>query len=145
MSRKNRLHNTRGTLAMARTSMILIRPPPSSYINQRSNLHLDWAPGREGYAVFGEVRQGMDVSWTLSPLQPTGRVEAAWATFPNKAIRHRRSPAPAALMIALSVNLNKIALIRNSREGTTTPTSSLSHAQLCIDAGAEGITVHPRP
>ena len=57
---KNRLHNTRGTLAMARTS-----DPDSAtsqfYINQRSNLNLDWAPGRQGYAVFGEVRQGMDV------------------------------------------------------------------------------------
>ena len=52
--------NTRGTLAMARTS----NPDSATsqfYINQRSNLNLDWAPGREGYAVFGEVRQGMDV------------------------------------------------------------------------------------
>jgi pyridoxine 5-phosphate synthase len=46
-------------------------------------------------------------------------------------------------MIALSVNLNKIALIRNSRD-TTTPDIP-QHAQLCIDAGANGITVHPRP
>jgi pyridoxine 5-phosphate synthase len=46
-------------------------------------------------------------------------------------------------MIALSVNLNKIALIRNSRD-TTNP-SVPQHAQMCIDAGADGITVHPRP
>jgi pyridoxine 5-phosphate synthase len=46
-------------------------------------------------------------------------------------------------MIALSVNLNKIALIRNSRD-TTNPGIPL-HAQMCIDAGADGITVHPRP
>ena len=46
-------------------------------------------------------------------------------------------------MIALSVNLNKIALIRNSRD-TTIPDIP-QHAQLCIDAGADGITVHPRP
>lgn len=46
-------------------------------------------------------------------------------------------------MIALSVNLNKIALIRNSRD-TTNPDVPL-HAQMCIDAGADGITVHPRP
>ncbi len=46
-------------------------------------------------------------------------------------------------MIALSVNLNKIALIRNSRD-TTSP-SVPGHAQMCIDAGADGITVHPRP
>ncbi|TDG13503.1 pyridoxine 5'-phosphate synthase [Seongchinamella unica] len=46
-------------------------------------------------------------------------------------------------MIALSVNLNKIALIRNSRD-TTNP-GVPEHAQMCIDAGADGITVHPRP
>lgn len=46
-------------------------------------------------------------------------------------------------MIALSVNLNKIALIRNSRD-TANPDVP-QHAQMCIDAGADGITVHPRP
>jgi pyridoxine 5-phosphate synthase len=46
-------------------------------------------------------------------------------------------------VIALSVNLNKIALIRNSRD-TRIPDIP-AHAQLCIDAGADGITVHPRP
>jgi pyridoxine 5-phosphate synthase len=46
-------------------------------------------------------------------------------------------------MIALSVNLNKIALIRNSRD-TTNPDIP-QHAQMCIEAGAKGITVHPRP
>jgi len=46
-------------------------------------------------------------------------------------------------MIALSVNLNKIALIRNSRD-TANPDIP-QHAQMCIDAGADGITVHPRP
>jgi pyridoxine 5-phosphate synthase len=44
---------------------------------------------------------------------------------------------------ALSVNLNKIALIRNSRD--TEYPSVTAHAQTCIDAGADGITVHPRP
>ena len=46
-------------------------------------------------------------------------------------------------MIALSVNLNKIALIRNSREGNYPDV--VTHARMCIDAGADGITVHPRP
>jgi len=46
-------------------------------------------------------------------------------------------------MIALSVNLNKIALIRNSRD-TTNPDIP-QHARMCVDAGANGITVHPRP
>ncbi len=45
--------------------------------------------------------------------------------------------------IALSVNLNKIALIRNSREGNYP--NVLDFGQRCLDAGAQGITVHPRP
>lgn len=44
---------------------------------------------------------------------------------------------------ALSINLNKIALIRNSRDADYP--SVTEFAQLCIDAGADGITVHPRP
>ena len=43
----------------------------------------------------------------------------------------------------LSVNLNKVALLRNSRE-TTIP-SVVEAAKTAIAAGAEGITVHPRP
>lgn len=46
-------------------------------------------------------------------------------------------------MTALSINLNKIALIRNSRDGDYP--SVTEHARLCIEAGADGITVHPRP
>lgn len=46
-------------------------------------------------------------------------------------------------MIALSVNVNKIALIRNSRAGNNPDLAS--HARRCIEAGADGITVHPRP
>lgn len=56
----NKLHNTRGTLAMARTS-----DPDSAtaqfFINQRSNLRLDWTGGKDGYTVFGEVVDGMQV------------------------------------------------------------------------------------
>ncbi|MEX1670732.1 pyridoxine 5'-phosphate synthase [Zhongshania guokunii] len=46
-------------------------------------------------------------------------------------------------MTALSINLNKIALIRNSRD-TEYPSVTM-HAARCIAAGAHGITVHPRP
>ncbi|WP_183457802.1 pyridoxine 5'-phosphate synthase [Microbulbifer rhizosphaerae] len=46
-------------------------------------------------------------------------------------------------VIALSVNLNKIALIRNSREGSYPDV--VAHGRLCLDAGAQGLTVHPRP
>ncbi|MCB1730987.1 MAG: peptidylprolyl isomerase, partial [Halieaceae bacterium] len=31
------------------------------FINQRNNLQLDWAPGRDGYTVFGEVILGMNI------------------------------------------------------------------------------------
>jgi pyridoxine 5-phosphate synthase len=44
---------------------------------------------------------------------------------------------------ALSVNVNKIALLRNSREGHYP--NVLEFAQQAIDSGAQGITVHPRP
>ena len=45
-------------------------------------------------------------------------------------------------MINLSVNVNKIATLRNSR-GVNLP-SVTQAAQTCIDAGAQGITAHPR-
>ena len=46
-------------------------------------------------------------------------------------------------MTDLSINLNKIALIRNSREGNYPDV--VEFAKVCIDQGADGITVHPRP
>ena len=46
-------------------------------------------------------------------------------------------------MARLSVNLNKIALLRNSRR-TGVP-DILTFAQLAHNAGAQGLTVHPRP
>lgn len=47
------------------------------------------------------------------------------------------------MAIALSVNLNKIALLRNSRPGNFPDVTA--HGRLCLDAGAQGLTVHPRP
>jgi pyridoxine 5-phosphate synthase len=46
-------------------------------------------------------------------------------------------------MARLSVNLNKIALLRNSRR-TGVP-DVLEFARLAYEAGVQGITVHPRP
>jgi pyridoxine 5-phosphate synthase len=44
---------------------------------------------------------------------------------------------------SLSVNLNKVALVRNTRHlGIPSVTRA---ANLCLQAGAHGITVHPRP
>ena len=51
--------------------------------------------------------------------------------------------ASSSLATALSVNVNKVALLRNARP-LATP-SVVRAAALCLDAGAAGITVHPRP
>jgi cyclophilin family peptidyl-prolyl cis-trans isomerase len=78
---KNKLHNTRGTLAMARTS-----DPDSAaaqfFINQRSNLRLDWSGGKDGYTVFGEVVDGMQVVDIMS-LTDTGSAQAQTTRGPT--------------------------------------------------------------
>lgn len=80
---KNRLHNTRGTIAMARTG-----DPDSAtsqfFINQRSNLRLDWAPRQPGYTVFGEVILGMDVVDFIATA-PTGK-KGRWRDVPEEPI-----------------------------------------------------------
>ena len=67
----NRLHNKRGTVAMARTS-----DPDSAtaqfFINQRTNLPLDWTPDKAGYTVFGEVILGMNIVDYIATA-PTGK------------------------------------------------------------------------
>jgi pyridoxine 5-phosphate synthase len=45
-------------------------------------------------------------------------------------------------MIHLSVNVNKIATLRNSRGGAVP--SVLEAVKVCVESGAHGITVHPR-
>ena len=73
---KNKLHNVRGTIVMARTN-----DPNSAtnqfFINQRTNLRLDWTPGQPGYTVFGEVTSGMDVVDYIvsSPVRKVGGFE----------------------------------------------------------------------
>jgi peptidyl-prolyl cis-trans isomerase B (cyclophilin B) len=69
----NGLKNKRGTIAMART------PDPNSataqfFINYKDNGFLDYkspTPQGWGYAVFGEVTQGMDVVDKMATI-PTG-------------------------------------------------------------------------
>jgi pyridoxine 5-phosphate synthase len=46
-------------------------------------------------------------------------------------------------MTALSVNLNKVALVRNTRDLGIPSVTKLAH--IALEAGADGITVHPRP
>jgi peptidyl-prolyl cis-trans isomerase A (cyclophilin A) len=57
---RNGLSNVRGSIAMARTA-----DPNSAtsqfFINVVDNQRLDAADGRDGYAVFGKVIEGMDV------------------------------------------------------------------------------------
>ena len=53
------------------------------------------------------------------------------------------APYSADARCALSVNVNKVALLRNTRHlGIPSVTRA---AELCLQAGAQGITVHPRP
>lgn len=45
-------------------------------------------------------------------------------------------------MVALSINVNKVATLRNSRGGDEP--NLLAAVEVCLAAGARGITVHPR-
>ena len=45
-------------------------------------------------------------------------------------------------MTKLSVNLNKIAWLRNARDGVLP--NLVEMAEICVNSGADGITVHPR-
>lgn len=74
----NGLTNRRGTVAMARTSVV-DSATSQFFINFKDNPALDHTPQSFGYAVFGEVIEGMDVveavrgvgtrcpSWTGEP------------------------------------------------------------------------------
>jgi cyclophilin family peptidyl-prolyl cis-trans isomerase len=67
---KNRVHNERRTIAMARTN----DPDSASsqwFINVRNNLQLDWSPRNPGYTVFGEVIDGM-FTVDMIAIVPTG-------------------------------------------------------------------------
>ncbi|HKK13621.1 MAG TPA: peptidylprolyl isomerase [Gammaproteobacteria bacterium] len=71
----NGLHNTTGTIAMART------PDPDSatsqfFINVNDNTNLDYrapTPQGWGYCVFGKVTDGMDVVHAIEHVQTTSR------------------------------------------------------------------------
>src|SRR5690349_14346039 len=45
-------------------------------------------------------------------------------------------------MVRLSVNVNKVATLRNSRGGSQPDV--LEAVRVCLEAGSKGITVHPR-
>ena len=67
---RNRLHNERGTVAMARTNDA-DSATSQFFINVRNNFRLDWSPGNAGYTVFGEVIDGMYVVDSIS-VEQTG-------------------------------------------------------------------------
>jgi pyridoxine 5-phosphate synthase len=48
-------------------------------------------------------------------------------------------------MTKLSVNVNKVATLRNTRSLQLNIPDVVRTAKICLDAGAPGITVHPRP
>lgn len=87
----NGLANARGTVAMART------PDPNSaraqfFINVADNAFLDAANARDGngYAVFGQVVQGMDVVDRIKAVPTTAR-GAAFANLPTDAVVIRKA------------------------------------------------------
>jgi cyclophilin family peptidyl-prolyl cis-trans isomerase len=71
---RNRLRNSRGAVAMART-----KDPNSAtsqfFINVRNNHNLDFGIAGMGYAVFGQVIEGMDVVDLISTVPTTRRGE----------------------------------------------------------------------
>jgi cyclophilin family peptidyl-prolyl cis-trans isomerase len=69
---RNGIRNSRGTVAMARTN-----DPNSAtaqfFINLKDNAFLDFGIKGMGYAVFGEVVEGMDVVDKIASVQTTRR------------------------------------------------------------------------
>lgn len=80
----NGLKNTTGTLSMART-----RDPNSAtsqfFINLKHNNTLDYTEDNPGYAVFGEVVDGMDVVKKIVEI-PRG-LHKAYPDAPNAMVR----------------------------------------------------------
>ena len=67
----NGVLNERGTLSMARTDEIH-SATSQFFVNLADNDFLDQRPGQYGYAVFGQISDGMDVIERIAKV-PTGR------------------------------------------------------------------------
>ena len=100
---KNGLRNSRGTVAMARTG-----DPDSAtsqfYVNVRDNHRLDFGIGGAGYAVFGEVVEGMDVVDKIAMVPTTTRGPHQNVPQVHVVIRKARevkAPLPAAAPAAV--------------------------------------------
>ena len=86
----------------------------------------------------------MGRNWSNGHAVASGVVHAARAHHRSNSPSRARPPIqPPGPVTSLSVNVNKIAVLRNSR-GHARPDPVLA-ARACIDAGCQGITVHPRP
>lgn len=71
----NMVQNKRGTVAMARTSVVN-SATAQFFINLKDNFFLDHKskkPEEYGYAVFGEVTEGMDVVDSIAGVQTGSR------------------------------------------------------------------------
>lgn len=93
---RNGLHNTRGSVAMAR-----VNDPNSAtsqfFINVRDNYRLDFGISGAGYAVFGQVVDGLDVADKISLASTSSR--GPFENVPQVAVvikRAREVKAPAA-------------------------------------------------
>jgi len=95
---RNGLRNSRGAVAMARTSN-----PDSAdsqfFINLRDNHRLDYGIGGAGYAVFGQVVEGMEVVDRIAAVPTASR--GSHENVPQMAVvikkaREVKAPEPAA-------------------------------------------------
>ena len=97
---RNGLRNSRGTVAMAR-----MNDPDSAtsqfFINLKDNHMLDFGIGGAGYAVFGQVIEGMDVADKIAAVPTTTRGPHQNAPMMAVVIKRARevkvtaAPAPA--------------------------------------------------
>jgi cyclophilin family peptidyl-prolyl cis-trans isomerase len=96
---RNGLRNSRGTVAMAR-----LNDPDSAssqfFINVRDNHRLDFGISGAGYAVFGEVVEGLEIADRISVTPTTTRGPHQNAPQTSVVIRHAReleswTPKPA--------------------------------------------------
>jgi peptidyl-prolyl cis-trans isomerase A (cyclophilin A) len=88
----NGLSNRRGALAMARAGA-----PDSAmaqfFVNLKDNLFYDGRPGQPGYAVFGEVVDGMDVVDRIAALPTKARGRHPNMPTPTVEIKSAREVA----------------------------------------------------
>jgi peptidyl-prolyl cis-trans isomerase A (cyclophilin A) len=96
---RNGLRNSRGTVAMARTNA-----PNSAtaqfFINVKDNHRLDFGIGGAGYAVFGEVIEGMDVADRIVAVPTTTRGGMADVPVTPVILKTAREAPPVAAPVA---------------------------------------------